>query len=271
LTEVTCVKSQKYFHLSDWVADFFNSGRIMLIRGPIPIPGTQRQLLHHRHEESHGIIIINVSSIGSRCWPFWAWCLLNIYETYALFHAIFRLDLAEQSLTAASAEFGFMLYLDFKSSNPSTKPISISLILSNEASPYAKIAISWFSWNTGSVHAPFDEIYAGMGSHVKGITRNNNGSHNRLLSYSIIHRVKVPWQLFLKALVAMGLFKSMAGVAWAIHGSQLSLTSLWISERMLTQQAVTKHSSAWLCLRKCLLPCMVFFFHGFLKSTRLQT
>jgi hypothetical protein len=28
----------------------------------------------------------------------------------------------------------------------------------------------------GSVHAPFDEIYAGMGSHVKGITRNKNGS-----------------------------------------------------------------------------------------------
>jgi hypothetical protein len=28
----------------------------------------------------------------------------------------------------------------------------------------------------GSVHAPFDKIYAGMGSHVKGVTRSKNGS-----------------------------------------------------------------------------------------------
>ena len=33
----------------------------------------------------------------------------------------------------------------------------------------------------GSVHASFDEIYAGMGSHVKGITSNNDGSQTSVI------------------------------------------------------------------------------------------
>lgn len=63
----------------------------------------------------------------------------------------------------------------FKSSNPSINPISISLILPNKTSPYAKIVISEFSWNVGSVHALFDKIFAGMRPHAKGATRNKKG------------------------------------------------------------------------------------------------
>jgi hypothetical protein len=64
----------------------------------------------------------------------------------------------------------------FKSSNPSTKLISISFILPNKTSPYVKIVKSGFPSNMGSVHALFDKIYAGMGSYAKGATRRKNGS-----------------------------------------------------------------------------------------------